>query len=74
MSFRTFENILPLDRLFTQMAEADVKEIRVVLKAAEQGTVDVLKSEIDMMRMGRAYAALLTDARGPRSTRRTTAA
>lgn len=36
-----------LDRLFSQMAESDVKEILVVLKAAEQGTVDVLKSEIE---------------------------
>jgi translation initiation factor IF-2 len=36
-----------LDRLFSQMAEQDVKEIRVVLKAAEQGTVDVLKNEIE---------------------------
>jgi len=36
-----------LDRLFSQMAESAVKEIRVVLKAAEQGTVDVLKSEIE---------------------------
>jgi translation initiation factor IF-2 len=38
---------LTLDRLFTQMAETDAKEIKVVLKAAEQGTVDVLKSEIE---------------------------
>jgi translation initiation factor IF-2 len=38
---------LTLDRLFTQMAEAEVKEILVVLKAAEQGTVDVLRSEIE---------------------------
>jgi translation initiation factor IF-2 len=36
-----------LDRLFSQMAEQEVKEIRVVLKAAEQGTVDVLKNEIE---------------------------
>jgi translation initiation factor IF-2 len=36
-----------LDRLFSQMAESDLKEIRVVLKAAEQGTVDVLKGEIE---------------------------
>ncbi|MBL9030715.1 MAG: translation initiation factor IF-2 [Phycisphaerae bacterium] len=36
-----------LDRLFSQMAESDTKEILVVLKAAEQGTVDVLKSEVE---------------------------
>jgi translation initiation factor IF-2 len=37
-----------LDSLFTQMDQkAGTKEILVVLKAAEQGTVDVLKSEIE---------------------------
>jgi translation initiation factor IF-2 len=36
-----------LDRLFSQMAEANTKEILVVVKAAEQGTVDVLKGEIE---------------------------
>lgn len=36
-----------LDALFTQMADRDVKEILVVVKAAEQGTLDVLKSEIE---------------------------
>ncbi|MEX2219123.1 MAG: translation initiation factor IF-2 [Phycisphaerales bacterium] len=36
-----------LDSLFSQMADTDAKEIKVVLKAAEQGTVDVLKSEIE---------------------------
>ncbi len=36
-----------LDRMFSQMAEADVKEILVVLKADVQGSVDVLKSEIE---------------------------
>jgi translation initiation factor IF-2 len=36
-----------LDSLFSQMADTDSKEIKVVLKAAEQGTVDVLKSEIE---------------------------
>jgi len=34
-----------LDNLFSQMSEKDVKEILVVLKAAEQGTVDVLRHE-----------------------------
>lgn len=36
-----------LDSLFTQMKDKDVKEIMIVLKAAEQGTVDVLKSECE---------------------------
>jgi len=36
-----------LDSLFTQMKDQDVKEILIVLKAAEQGTVDVLKSEVE---------------------------
>ena len=36
-----------LDSLFTQMADKSVKEILIVLKAAEQGTVDVLKSECE---------------------------
>lgn len=36
-----------LDRLFSQMSESDTKEILVVVKAAEQGTVDVLKAEVE---------------------------
>src|SRR6185295_2005291 len=36
-----------LDSLFTQMADKDLKEILIVLKAAEQGTVDVLKGECE---------------------------
>lgn len=36
-----------LDSLFTQMADRDIKEILVVVKAAEQGTLDVLKNEIE---------------------------
>ena len=36
-----------LDRMFSQMAEAELKEILVVLKADVQGSVDVLKSEIE---------------------------
>jgi translation initiation factor IF-2 len=39
-----------LDSLFSQMADKDVKEILVVLKAAEQGTVDVLKAEIEKIK------------------------
>jgi len=38
---------LTLDRMFDQMAEAALKEIRVVLKADVQGSVDVLKTEIE---------------------------
>jgi len=36
-----------LDNLFTQMSDKDLKEILIVLKAAEQGTLDVLKSECE---------------------------
>ncbi|MBX3316212.1 MAG: translation initiation factor IF-2 [Phycisphaeraceae bacterium] len=36
-----------LDSLFTQMSDKDIKEILVVVKAAEQGTLDVLKNEIE---------------------------
>jgi len=38
---------LTLDNMFAQMADADIKEIRVVIKAAEQGTLDVLKSQAE---------------------------
>ncbi|GJM19808.1 MAG: hypothetical protein DHS20C14_20210 [Phycisphaeraceae bacterium] len=36
-----------LDSMFSQMADKDVKEILIVLKADVQGSVDVLKSEIE---------------------------
>ncbi|MEM1185122.1 MAG: translation initiation factor IF-2 [Planctomycetota bacterium] len=36
-----------LDRMFSQLAEAELKEILVVLKADVQGSVDVLKNEIE---------------------------
>ena len=36
-----------LDRMFSQMAEQELKEILVVLKADVQGSVDVLKHEIE---------------------------
>ncbi|MCB9845435.1 MAG: translation initiation factor IF-2 [Phycisphaeraceae bacterium] len=36
-----------LDTMFSQMAEADAKEIRVVVKADVQGSVDVLRHEIE---------------------------
>jgi translation initiation factor IF-2 len=38
---------MTLDSLFSQMAESEVKEIRVVVKADVQGSVDVLKHEIE---------------------------
>ncbi len=38
---------LTLDTMFAQMADADLKEIRVVIKAAEQGTLDVLKGQAE---------------------------
>jgi translation initiation factor IF-2 len=36
-----------LDSLFSQMAETAVKEIRIVLKADVQGSVDVIKNELE---------------------------
>ncbi len=38
---------LTLDTMFTQIADQDLQEILVVLKADVQGSVDVLKSEIE---------------------------
>ena len=38
---------LTLDNMFTQIADTDMQEILVVLKADVQGSVDVLKSEIE---------------------------
>ncbi len=38
---------LTLDNMFSQIADRDLKEILVVLKADVQGSVDVLKSEIE---------------------------
>ncbi len=38
---------MTLDRMFSQMAERELKEILVVLKADVQGSVDVLKNEIE---------------------------
>lgn len=38
---------LTLDSMFAQMADSEVKEIRVVIKAAEQGTLDVLKNQAE---------------------------
>ena len=36
-----------LDNIFSQMTDKSVKEILVVLKAAEQGTVEILKSQCE---------------------------
>src|SRR5690606_20239170 len=36
-----------LDSLFSQMAESQLKEIRIVLKADVQGSVDVIKNEVE---------------------------
>ncbi len=36
-----------LDRMFSQLAEAELKEILVVMKADVQGSVDVLKNEVE---------------------------
>lgn len=38
---------MTLDRMFTELSDRDMKEIRVVLKADVQGSVDVLKNEIE---------------------------
>lgn len=53
-----------LDSLFTQMSDRDVKEILVVLKAAEQGTVDVLKNEIEKISHAEVKARVLHAAIG----------
>ena len=53
-----------LDSLFTQMADKDLKEILVVLKAAEQGTVDVLKGEIEKVRTAEVKVRVLHAAVG----------
>ena len=53
-----------LDSLFTQMADRDVKEILVVLKAAEQGTLDVLKNEIEKIAHAEVKARVLHAAIG----------
>ncbi|MBL8963777.1 MAG: translation initiation factor IF-2 [Phycisphaeraceae bacterium] len=39
-----------LDSFFSQIAEKETKEILIVLKAAEQGTVDVLRSEVEKIK------------------------
>ncbi|MFM9996405.1 MAG: translation initiation factor IF-2 [Phycisphaerales bacterium] len=53
-----------LDSLFTQMADKSVKEILVVLKADLQGTVDVLKSEIEKVGTSEVKVRVLHGAAG----------
>jgi translation initiation factor IF-2 len=53
-----------LDSLFTQMADKDVKEILIVLKAAEQGTVDVLKTEVEKIKTAEVRVRVLHSAVG----------
>lgn len=53
-----------LDSLFTQIADKDIKEILVVLKAAEQGTLDVLKNEIEKITHAEVKARVLHAAIG----------
>jgi len=38
---------MTLDRMFSELSDRDMKEIRIVLKADVQGSVDVLKNEIE---------------------------
>ncbi|MDX2016027.1 MAG: translation initiation factor IF-2 [Planctomycetota bacterium] len=53
-----------LDNLFSQISDKDVKEILVVVKAAEQGTVDVLKHEIEKIKTDEAKTRVLHSAVG----------
>ena len=53
-----------LDSLFNQMAEAEIKEIKVVLKADVQGSVDVIKNEIEKIATSEVKARVLHAAVG----------
>ncbi len=53
-----------LDNIFSQMGDSAVKEILVVVKAAEQGTVDVLKNEIEKIKTSEVKARVLHAAVG----------
>jgi translation initiation factor IF-2 len=53
-----------LDSLFSQMKEAAVKEILVVLKADVQGSVDVIKAEIEKIQHAEVKARVLHAAVG----------
>ncbi|KAA0214319.1 MAG: translation initiation factor IF-2 [Leptolyngbya sp. PLA3] len=53
-----------LDSLFNQMAESGIKEIKVVLKADVQGSVDVIKHEIEKIATNEVKARVLHAAVG----------
>lgn len=53
-----------LDSLFNQMAESEMKEIKVVLKADVQGSVDVIKNEIEKIATDEVKARVLHAAVG----------
>lgn len=53
-----------LDSMFAQMADADVKEIRVIIKAAEQGTLDVLKNQCEKVGTAEVKVRVLESAIG----------
>lgn len=53
-----------LDTLLSQMKDADVKEILIVLKADVQGSVDVLKHEIERVKSDEVKARVLHAAVG----------
>jgi translation initiation factor IF-2 len=53
-----------LDNLFSTMGDSAAKEILVVVKAAEQGTVDVLKNEIEKIKTPEVKARVLHAAVG----------
>jgi translation initiation factor IF-2 len=53
-----------LDNLFSQISDKDVKEILAVVKAAEQGTVDVLKHEIEKIKTAEVKTRVLHSAVG----------
>jgi translation initiation factor IF-2 len=55
---------LTLDTMFAQIADSDTKEIKVVLKAAEQGTVDVLKNECEKVKSNEVRVRVLHAAIG----------
>ncbi len=55
---------MTLDSLLTQMKDTELKEIRVVLKADVQGSVDVLKSEIERVKTDEVRARVLHSAVG----------
>ncbi len=59
---------LTLDNLFNQMSaatgEAEVKEIKIVLKTDQQGTVDVLKAECEKVHTGEVKVKVLEAAVG----------